>query len=88
MPLTTQQANEIISYSSPVAVRLIDKFTFNIQLRLADDSGYAIDLNGIAWSATLQFTLEKDDDYQAGVPRYLTGVLDAVTAGDSGVKQG
>ena len=87
VPLTTQQRNEIISYSSPVAVRLVDKFIFNIQLRLADDSGFAIDLNGLQWSATLQFTLEKDDDFQAGVPRYLPEATDAVTPADTRVDE-
>ena len=87
VPLTTQHANEIILYSSPVAVQLVDKFIFTIKLRLADDSGYAIDLNGLPWSATLQFTLEKDGDYQVGVPRYLPEVSDAVSHSDTGVDQ-
>ncbi len=90
MPLVSEQANEILHYASPVSVRLLDSLVFSVSVRLVDDSGRPIDLNGLPWSLTLQFTQETDNDFM-DVPRGVAEndpALDAVAAGDSGVEQG
>ena len=89
MLLVSEQANEILHYASPVSVRLLDNIVFSVSVRLVDDSGRAIDLNGLPWSLTLLFTQETDDDYmdvQRSVPE-SQAVSDAVPAADPGIEQ-
>lgn len=90
VPLVSEQSNEILHFTSPVSVRLLDSIVFSVSVRLVDDSGRAIDLNGLPWSLTLQFTEEPNTDFldmPRGVPE-ASAASDAVPAGDTGVEQG
>ena len=89
IPLVSEQANEILHYASPVSVRLLDSIVFSVSVRLVDDSGRPIDLNGLPWSLTLQFTEEPNAnflDVPRGVPK-ASAASDAVPAADPGVEQ-
>lgn len=71
VPVAFAQPNEIIEHSQTVHVRLTDRSVAFIQIQIVDDSFRPIDFQGVPWSMTLQFTLEKDETYVHNMPRYL-----------------
>ena len=62
IPITHQQPLEIISYDQPVSVRVTNQTVSHVTVGLFDDAFRPLDLNGVPYSLTLQFTHRIDDE--------------------------
>ena len=71
VPVTHQQPNEIIEYTQPAFVRIINHTLNHFMIGLFDDDGQYLDLNGNRYTLTLQVSIERDENNISGIPRFL-----------------
>ncbi len=71
VPVTHQQPSEIIEYNQPAFVRIPNQTLNHFMIGLFDDDGSYLDLNGNRYTSTLQVSIECDENYISGIPRFL-----------------
>lgn len=71
IPVTREQANEIIEYSQPAFIRITNPSIDHFVFQLTDDDGVPLNLNGNRWTVTIQVSIEKDENHDGTIPRYL-----------------
>jgi hypothetical protein len=82
VPVTHHQPNEVIEYTRPAFVRITNQTLNHFMIGIFDDDGRYLDLNGNRYTLTFQVSIELDESYILGIPRFLPPIQDNEPLGD------